>query len=137
MTPVVDMLAPSPLLPLIINYLDDNRDASVEDEEAILLAFQDLDRVRRIGLMMPATKLLEPIIAVDGQFPVLERLFIWPLSHDNIRLMLSTRFQAPHLHMLSFDHVVPPVRSALLTTTVGLVELGLWGYAATRLFPPK
>src|ERR1700733_11866291 len=40
-TPVADMLAHSPPLPLIINYLDTNRDASVEDEEAILLALQN------------------------------------------------------------------------------------------------
>jgi hypothetical protein len=74
---------------------------------------------------------------MDEQFPVLERLSIWPLSHDNMSLMLSTRFQAPHLRMLSLDHVVLPVRSPLLTTAVGLVELGIWGYAATRLFPLK
>ena len=75
---------------------------------------------------MSATKLLNPITAMGGQFPVLERLFIWPLSHDNMSLMLPTRFQAPHLLMLSLHHVVLPVRSPLLTTTVGLVELRLW-----------
>jgi hypothetical protein len=57
-TPVADMLAHSPPLPLIITYLDENRDASVEDEGAILLALQDRDRVRRIGLMVSARKLL-------------------------------------------------------------------------------
>jgi hypothetical protein len=71
------MLAHSPPLPLIINYLDSNRDVSVEDEEAILLALQDRDRVRRVGLTMSAMKLLNPITAMGGQFPVLERLFIW------------------------------------------------------------
>jgi hypothetical protein len=103
-----------------------NCDVSVEDEEAILLALQDRDRVRRVGLTMSATKLLNPITAMGGQFPVLERLFIWPLSHDNMSLMLLTRFQAPHLLMLSLHHVALPVRSPLLTTTVGLVELRLW-----------
>jgi hypothetical protein len=131
------MLAHSPPLPLIINYLDPNRDASVEDEEAILLALQDRDRVRRIGLVMPATKLLKPITAMDGQFPVLERLFIWPLSHDNMSLMLPTIFQAPHLLMLSLCHAVLPVRSPLLTTTVGLVELELWDMPLLASFRPS
>jgi hypothetical protein len=136
-TPVADMLAHSPPLPLIINCLDANRDASVEDEEAILLALQDRDRVRRIGLMMPATKLLKPLIAMDKQFPVLERLFIWPLSNDNMSLMLPTRFQAPHLCMNSLYHIVLPVRSPLLTTTVGLVVLGLWDMPLLASFRPS
>jgi hypothetical protein len=136
-TPVADMLAHSPPFPLIIYYLDANRDASVEDEEAILLSLQDRGHVRRIGLMMPATKLLQPIIALDGHFPVLERLFIWPLSHDNMSLMLPTRFRAPHLCMLSLYHVVVPVRSPLLTTTVGLVELGLWDMPLLASFRPS
>ena len=137
-TPVADMLAHSPPLPLIIHYLDANRDPSVEDEEAILLALQYRDRVRRIGLKMPASKLLKPIMAIDGQFSILERLFIWPLmSHDNMSLMLSTRFQAPHLRMFSLDHVVLPVRSPLLTTTVGLVELGLWNMPLLASFYPS
>jgi hypothetical protein len=137
-TPVADMLAHSPPLPLIIHYLDANRYVSVEDEEAILLALQDRDRVRRIGLKMPATKLLKSIIAMDGQFPILERLFIWPrMRHDNMSLMLSTRFQAPHLRMLSLDHVVLPLRSPLLTSTVGLVELGLWDMPLLASFHPS
>ena len=136
-TPVADMLANSPPLPLIINYLDANRDTSVEDEEAILLALQDRDRVRRIGLSMSATKLLNPIIAMDGQFPVLERLYIWPLSHDNMSLMLLTRFHAPHLRMTVLTHVALPVRSLLLTTTVGLVELGFWNMPLLTCFRPS
>jgi hypothetical protein len=106
--------------------MDSDRDASVEDEEAIILALQDRDRVRRVGLVMPATKLLKPITAMDGQFPILERPFMLPLSHDNMSLMLPTRFQAPRLLMLSLSDAVLPVRSPLLTTTVGLVELELW-----------
>ena len=136
-TPVADMLANSPPLPLIINYLDANRDTSVEDEEAILLALRDRDRVRRIGLTMSSTKLLNPIMAMDGQFPILERLFIWPLSQDNMSLMLPTRFQAPHLRIIALIHVVLPVRSPLLTTTIGLVELGLWDMPPLASFRPS
>jgi len=131
------MLAHSPPLPLILNYLDANRDVSVEDENAMLLALQYRDRVRRIGLTMPLRKLLNPIIAMDGQFPMLERLFIWPRSQDNLSLMLPTRLQAPHLRMFSLTSVVLPMRSPLLTTTVSLVELGLWDMPLLAHFHPN
>ena len=97
MAHVAEMLAHSPPLPLIANYLNANRHASVEDEEAIPLAPQYRARVRLIGLIMSAAKLLKPIVAVDGQFPVPERLYIWPPCDDNMSIMHPTRFQAPQL----------------------------------------
>jgi hypothetical protein len=64
----------APPLPLIINYMDKNRDTSAKDEEAILFALQERGRVRLIGL---ATNLSKLFTAVNGKFPILERLFIW------------------------------------------------------------
>ena len=136
-TPVADMLAHSPPFPLIIDYMDWRRDASVEDEEAILLALQDRDRVNRIGLLMPATKLLKPITAMDGHLPALERLFISSSTHENMSLMLLTRLRAPHLRMVSLDNVVLPARSTLLTTTASLVELELWNMPLLACFRPS
>ena len=133
------MLAHSPPLPLIINFMDKDKICalSVKDEEAILLALQDRARVRRIGLMMPATNLLKPIAAMDGQFPVLERLFIWPKSEDNMTLMLPTGFQAPHLRNFSLIYIVLPMRSPLLTTALGLVSLGLLDMPPLAHFHPS
>lgn len=131
------MLAHSPPLPLIINYMDKVREASVEDEEAILVALQHRDRVRRIGLWMPAPNLLNPIKAMVGQFPVLERLFIWPRVEHNMNLILPTSFQAPHLRMLGLTCVALPTRSLLLTTTVGLVSLSLWDIPFVAYFHPS
>ena len=136
-TPVAEMLAHSPPLPLIINYTDFDLHGSVEDEEAILLALQDRDRVGRVGLGMPATKLLRPIAAMDGRFPVLEHLYMWHPSHENMSLTLPARFEAPRLLMLSLNRVVLPVRSPLLTTTVGLVELELWNMPLLASFRPS
>ena len=62
--------------------MDSSRDTSVEDEEAILLALRSPGRVRRIGLTTPAANLLKPVMVMDGNFSVLERLFIWSLMHD-------------------------------------------------------
>ena len=134
---MADMLAHSPPLPLIINFMDEFRDLSVEDEEAILLALQDRARVRRIGLMMPATNLLKPFAAMDGQFPVLERLFIWPKSEDNMTLMFPTGFQAPHLRNFSLIYIVLPMRSPLLPIAVGLVSLGLLNMPSLTYFHPS
>ena len=46
-TPVADMLENSPPLPLIINFLQDDREITAEDEQGVLLALQHRVRVRR------------------------------------------------------------------------------------------
>jgi len=136
-TPVVEMLAHSPPLPLIIYYLDGTRHTSREDRVAILLALQHRDRVRRIGLRMPAWKLPKFIKAMDGQFPVLERLFIWPWTEDNTNIVLPTTFLAPHLGQLSLYGVTLPVGSPLLTTTHDLSSLELWDMPLPAYFHPS
>jgi len=136
-TPVVEMLAHSPPLPLIISYLDGSRHTSREDKVAILIALQHRDRVRRIGLRMQASKLPKFIKVMDGQFPVLERLFIWPGTEDNTNLVLPTTFQAPHLGQLSLYCAALPVGSPLLTTTDSLSSLELWDMPLPAYFHPS
>jgi len=136
-TPVADMLEHSPPLPIIVNYLDEDRETTAGDEEAILLALQYHDRVRRIGLRMPVTNLLKPIMAMDEQFPVLEHLFIWPPSEGDMTLMLPTKFQAPVLRQLSLTYVSLPMGSPLLTVATGLTYLELWNMPPAAFFPPS
>ncbi len=71
------MLAHSPPLPIILDYLDDH-DLTPKDEEGILLALQHHDRVRRICLEIPALNSQNIVIVIDEEFPVLEHLFIAP-----------------------------------------------------------
>ena len=52
-TPVTDMLAHSPHLPLIIDYFDENNDIDAKDEEGLIYALRQRDRVRRIRLLKP------------------------------------------------------------------------------------
>jgi len=59
-TPVADMLAHSPPLPLIINLMDEAREASADDQVAVLLMLQHHDRVRHICLSMQVENLLKP-----------------------------------------------------------------------------
>ena len=106
-TPVADMLAHSPLLPHIIDYVhkDPNHGMAVEDEEGILLALRHHHRVSRIRLWIPSSNLRKLVVAMDGEFPKLEYLFIKPLIDDGKTLILPKTFQAPRLRQIALRNV--------------------------------
>ena len=130
-TPVVDMLENSPPLPLIITYLIQSREPTPEDEEGILHALKPeyRDRVRRIGLCMPASNLQNIVEAMDESFPNLEYMLIKSesMAKSDAGLILPKKFQAPQLNRLKLWGIVPPIGSLLLPTTnnMGLVALTL------------
>src|SRR5713226_657380 len=109
-TPVTDMLTHSPHLPLIIDYFDENNDINAKDEEGLIYALQQHDRVRRIRLMQPVPILEKLVINLDGEFPILEYLLIWyqryqrPLTRGNRNLNLPETFLAPHLRHLTLTN---------------------------------
>jgi hypothetical protein len=129
------MLANSPHLPLLIDHLDEDNVITTEDEEGIILALQHHDRVRRIRLRNSMPNLQRFIIALDGEFPILEYLLIHhPYStstgtHDT-SLNLPETFRAPHLRQLSLMDIVIPIESSILTTA-NLVNLVI------ELIPPS
>ena len=135
-TPVADMLAHSPPFPLIINYLDNVLEASTKDEEGILVALQHYDRVRRIGLSMQAPNLLKVVEVMDRQFPVLERLFIWPRTEDD-GLVIPSTFQAPRLGMILLSHAHLHLQSPLLGATANLTFLMLLNVPLSAYFQPS
>ena len=131
------MLAHSPSLPLIIDHLDQNRDLTAEDEEGIILALRHRDRVRRIRLRMPVSKLQKLVNALDGEFPSLEYLYVMPqryrrpiLGHE-VSLNLPESFRAPHICRLLLSRFAIPIGSPLLRTMGNLVTLSL------SLIPPS
>ena len=133
-TPVADMLAHSPPLPLIIDYRD--RDITAEDEEAIILALAQRDRVRRIRLDIPVLQLQKLIMTIDGEYPILEYLILRDLYEDETMvLILPQTLQTPHLHHLVIGCSIP-IRFQLLTTAVGLVTLNLGLYHPSTYFQP-
>jgi hypothetical protein len=67
---MADMLAHSPPLPLVIDYT--GKDITAEDEEAIIFALAQRDRVRRIRFYIPVPKLQKLFMAIDGEYPILE-----------------------------------------------------------------
>jgi hypothetical protein len=129
-TPVADMLAHSPPFPLVLDYVDEDREVSSNDEQAIILALRHRDRVRRIRLQMPISNLQKIVPALDGEFPILQYLYVEPpigttTDDTSPRLRISKTFRAPrlcHLALMNFNFTL---RSPLLSTSVPLVTLSL------------
>jgi hypothetical protein len=79
-TPVADMLAHSPPLPLVVDYFrgPEYSDIAAEDEEGLTLALEQRDRVRRIRLRMGITNLQKFITTISGEYPILRYLIVIP-----------------------------------------------------------
>ena len=133
-TPVADMLARSPPLPLVIDY---NEGFSVE-EEGIILALEQRDRVRRIRLQVPVPNMQRLIMAIDEEYPVLEHLIMVPSTEDkSTALVLPETLQAPHLRHLSLRGFDLRKGSRLLTTSLGIVTLCLYMEHPYAYFQPN
>ena len=125
-TPVADMLAHSPSIPLVVDYYRESEysDIAAEDEEGLILALDQRDRVRRIRLRMGITNMQKFITAISGEYPILEYLIIIPFV-KNTAFVLSETLRAPHLRHLFLSCFTLPMRSPLLTTATGLVTFFL------------
>jgi hypothetical protein len=126
-TPVADMLTNSPPFPLIIDYFHeyDSHGITTEDQERIILALRYSDRVRRIRLKMHLLNLQKLLLGLDKEFPILEYLYIAPLTKPSSGLVLPNTFQAPHLCHLILTDFAFSMTSPLTMTTTGLVTLWL------------
>jgi hypothetical protein len=128
------MLAHSPPLPLVIDFQD--KDITAEEEEAIMLALEQRDRVRRIRFYLPVLQLQKVIMAIDGEYPILGYLILWVPSEDKSTVLtLPETLQTPHLRHLMINCSIP-TRFQLLTTAVGLVTLHLALYHPSTYFQP-
>ena len=141
------MLAHSPPLPLIIDCLspliadlftstDSLRGyAAAKDEEGVALALQHRNRVRRIRIQMPTSNLERLIMAIDGEFPMLDYLYLTRSSEYPRTLVLPETFQAPRLRHLILLNTAIPMGSPLLITCVSLVTLTLRDVHRSYLSP--
>ena len=123
-TPVADMLAHSPPLPLVIDYSHGYHNFTAKDEKGAILALKKRDRVRRVRLYMPVIRLQKLMLVMDEEYPILEYLIIRPQNNSN-SLILSEKLQATHLRHLMLTGFALPIESRLLTNAVGLVTLYL------------
>ena len=123
-TPVADVLAHSPPLPLVIDYLLRVRVVTAEDEEGILLAFKHRHRLRHIQCEA-WSPLWEGLVAAandDAGLPMLEYLCISSqFAPISIRSLPSTLY-APRLRHLTLHYFFFPIGCSSLA---GLVTLAL------------
>ena len=138
------MLAHSPPVPLIIDHIDKEYDVlTAEDEEGIILALQHRDRVRRVRIMKSNSILQKLVIALGGEFPILEYLLISnrratrPFIDLTTCLNFPETFRAPHLRQLLQDNFATPIESPMLTTMTHLVTLWLTSIPSSGYFHPN
>jgi hypothetical protein len=134
------VLAHSPPLPLVIDYFEEMWDVVAEGEEGgITLALEQRDRVRCVRLRMYGPKLKKFIMAMDGEYPMMEYLIMEATVRDveGKALMLPETLHVPHLrHLLLSDVALPIGHRLLLTTAVGLVTLSLTVNRPPSYFQP-
>ena len=130
------MLAHSPPLPLVIGYFVKDRNLTTEDEEGIILALKQRDRVHRVRIGNAIIKKF--IVAMDEEYPILEYLTITLLIEDySTILRFPGALQAPHLRHLELTGFALPIGFPLLTTAVGLVTLHLAMIHPSTYFHPN
>ena len=135
-TPVQNMLAHSPPLPLTVDY-SSRGGITAGDEEGILLALEQRDRIRHLRLVLPVQNLRKLVMAIDGEFPILEYLIVDPLMVDSTALMLSETLQAPNLRHLTLRRFAFPIRPRLHPAAASLVTLHLVINHPSSYFQPN
>ena len=131
------MISHSPPLPLIIYYPDIPGEVSAADHESAIFALQQRERVRRIHLAAPTAILRNLIKAMNGKFPILERLVLRSQTETRIGLVLPKKSQAPLLHHLTLSNITLSKGSQLLRRADGLITLALLNLPASRWFHPE
>src|SRR6266446_10619904 len=99
-TPVANMLVHSPPLPLTVDYHDEDG-ITAEDEEGLMLALEQRNRARHLRLSLTVGNLQKLVMAIDGEFPILEYLIVTSPMGDSTVLMLRETLQAPRLKHLA------------------------------------
>jgi hypothetical protein len=135
--PIADILAHSPPLPLIVGYFTNILEPNTE-EEGLIIALKQRDRIRRLRLGNPAAIMQRLIMTMDEEYPILEYLYTTlPVDDTGSILRFPETFQAPHLRKLTLVGFALPIGSRLLTTAVGLVTLQLGMVHPSTYFHPN
>jgi len=129
-TPVEDLLAHSPTVPIIIYYGNPEPFDLQNDVEGIRLALLRRDRVCRINLHLPSSSLREVFKYMNGSFPVLETLQLYCSSLKNEGAKLHSTFEAPNLrHIQLSDFALihqdtPPLITSMFPPSLVSFSLG-------------
>jgi hypothetical protein len=130
------MLTHSPSLPLTVDYYNEVG-ITADDEEGLLLALEQRHRIRHLRLNLPFQDLQKLVMAIDGEFPILEYLILYPSAKDNTALVLPETLQAPHLRHLMLSAFACPVRPRLHPTATSIVTLYLIVDHQSAYFQPN
>ena len=130
-SPSMDTLSHLPPLPLVIDYSDRTRTITRKDEGNMYLGLQQHDRVRRVVLQGPSSKLRMWLEPMNKPFPILGELSLLSTTTDSEEMnqVLPELLQAPKLHRLSLHGISLPKGLPLLSST-SLLTLSLthiWG----------
>jgi hypothetical protein len=135
-TPVLKVLQCWPPFPLVLSYggspeLDP---PAPEDEESIITALEQSDRVHSISLTL-TNSLLENLPKISEPLSELKELVL--LSRDCVELTLPSAFcSGPHLRTLHLIRVAIPALPQLLSPSTGLVDLQLHEIPKVGYFSP-
>lgn len=140
-TPVPDVLASSPTLPLIIYWGNPGTLDAEDSVKNVYLALRHRDRVCRIKLRLPESSLRHVLTtSMEGNFPMLETLQLYCssyLSDNSLREMLPGTFEAPNLRHLQISDstLLPTQQSPLLNSLTSIVTFSI--DEITRDLPPS
>jgi len=134
-TPILKTLEYWPPLPLIVNY-GGSPMTTPEDEENIIVALKQAERVASITLTITNTLLENLSTIISEPFAELEHLVL--LSRKSLHLTLPKLFRwGPRLRTLHSTGVTIPALPQLLSTSTALTDLQLHEIPDVWYFPPN
>ena len=141
---MVNALYHLPLLPLFVHYHYSRHYVPTvleQDELGIYDALRLHGRISHIKLNLPPSILRKGLALMDGNFPILEHLYLSsPFSAnsgDRLPLTLPKAFIAPNLLHLTLIDIGLQKILCILTSTVSLVTLMLRGIQTFSYFSPR
>ena len=135
--PVLKSLDCWPPLPLVVNYGGSPilKCPVPEDEDDIMAALKQSDRVRSISLTV-TDPLLEKLSTIYEPFSELEELVLF--SRDNVQLTPSSAFRSGQLlRTLHLTQIAIPALPQLLSPAAGLIDLQLHEIPSVGYFSPE
>jgi hypothetical protein len=137
-SPSMDTLSHLPPLPLVIDYSDRTGTSTRKDEGNIYLGLQQHDRVRRVVLQAPSSKLSMWLEPMNKPYPMLGDLSLLSTTMDSEEMsqVLPELLQAPKLHRLSLHGISLSKGLSLLSSTTALSTLSLTHIRESSYFPP-
>ena len=135
--PVSKSLDCWPILPLVVEYggLPKLESPALEDEDNIMAALRQSDRVRSISLTV-TNSLLEKLSTISEPFSELAELVLF--SRDSVQLTLPSAFRSGQiLRTLHLTQIAIPALPQLLSPATGLIDLQLDKIPSVGYFSPE